>query len=142
MLIFFNWFNQYVAYYNGDTVNGVIRWTRQTFFTSDISTWLPILNATLVVTIICHVIMILIDRDILRQALKVIMSGFGLATVITLLVVYPFDFSVIPNHAAETGTNLGVTISLIIIAVGIGIGLLVGFIKLLISSAKAFFKVP
>jgi uncharacterized membrane protein len=141
LLIFFNGFNQYVAYFNGDTVNGVLRWTRQPFFTSDIGLWLPILNVTLVVSIICHIVMILIDKDLLRQALHVIMSGLALATIITLLAVYPFDFSVIPNHAAETGTNLGVTISLIIIAVGIGIGLLVGFIKLLISSAKALFKV-
>jgi uncharacterized membrane protein len=140
LLVFFNAFNQYIAYYNGETVNGIINWTRQPFFTSDIGLWLPILNATLVISIICHIIMILIDRDVLRQALHVIMNGFALATIVTLLKVYPFDFSVIPNHAAETGANLGVTISLIIVAVGTGIGLLVGFIKLLISSAKALFK--
>jgi hypothetical protein len=68
------------------------------------------------------------------------MDGFGLAVVITLLAVWPFDFSVIPNHGAETGVSLGITISLIIISVGIGIGLLVKFIKLLVSSLKALCK--
>lgn len=140
LLIFFNFFNQYVAYYNGDTVNGVIQWTRAPFFTNDIGLWLPILNVTLVIAIISHIVMILVDKELLRQALHVIMNGFGLATVITLLVVFPFDFSVLPNHGAETGTNLGVTVVLIIIAVGLGISLLVRFIKLLVSSIKVLIK--
>jgi len=140
LLVFFNFFNQYVAYYSGDTVNGVIAWTRQPFFTDDIHAWLPILNTALAVSIIAHIVMIMVDNRLLRQALNVIMTGFGLATVITLLVIFPFDFSVIPNHAAETGTNLGVNITLIIIAVGMGIGLLVGFIQLLVSSVRAMIK--
>jgi uncharacterized membrane protein len=141
LLIFFNFFHQYVAYYTGDTVNGIVQWTRDPFFTSDIGLWLPILNTTLAITIISHVVMIIIDRKLLRQALSVIMDGFALATVITLLVIWPFDFSVIPNHGVETGVNLGVSITLIIISVGIGIGLLVKFINLLVSSAKAAFRV-
>lgn len=140
VLVFFNFFHQYVAYYNGQTVNGVIRWTREPFFTSDIGLWLPILNAAIAVSIISHIIMILVDKELLRQALHVIMNGFALATVITLLVIFPFDFGVIPNEAAATGTNLGVTIALIIIAVGTGIGLLVRFIQLLINSVKALLK--
>jgi uncharacterized membrane protein len=141
LLIFFNFFHQYVAYYTGDTVNGAVQWTRDPFFTSDISLWLPILNTALVITIISHIVMIVIDRKLLRQALSVIMDGFALATIITLLVIWPFDFSVIPNHGVETGVNLGVSITLIIISVGIGIGLLVRFINLLVSSTKAAFKV-
>jgi uncharacterized membrane protein len=136
LLVFFNFFNQYVAYYNGDTVNGLISWTRQPFFTSELGQWLPILNTALAVSIFCHIVMIVVDKDLLRQALHVIMDGFGLAVVITLLVVWPFDFSVIPNHGAETGITLGISILLIVLAVGIGIGLLVKFIKLLISSLK------
>ena len=140
LLVFFNYFNQYVAYYSGDTINGVIKWTRMPFFTGDLGRWLLILNTTLVISIIAHIVMILIDSDLLRQALYVIMNAFGLATVISLLVVFPFNFDVIPNSAAATATSLGVTIVLIIIAVGIGIGLLVRFIRLLISSARYLLK--
>lgn len=141
LLVFFNYFNQYVAYYNSDNVNGVIKWTRSAFFTGDIGRWLPILNTALVISIIAHIVMILIDSDLLRQALYVIMNAFALAAVVTLLVVFPFNFDVIPNSAAATATNLGVTIALIVIAVGIGIGLLVRFIRLLISSAKVILRV-
>ena len=140
LLVFFNFLSQYVAYYNGNTVGGVIKWTRSPFFTSDIGRWLPILNTTLVVSIIANIVMIVIDRDLLRQALHVITNAFTLATVVTLLVVYPFNFNVIPNSAAATGTDLGVSIFLIVIAVGIGIGLLVGFIRLLVNSVRVILR--
>jgi len=142
LLVFFNFFYQYAAYYSGDTSSGIVTWTRSPFFTSDIGLWLPILNTTLAISIIGHIVMIILDRNILRQALHVIIDGFGLATVITLLVVFPFDFNVIPNSVAAAGTNTGVTVVLIIIAVGFGIGLLVRVIKLLVSIVRALVKSP
>jgi uncharacterized membrane protein len=142
LIIFFNFFYQYAAYYNANTGGGVLTWSRQSFFTSDIALWLPILNTTLAISIISHIVMIIVDRNILRQALHVIIDGFGLATVITLLVVFPFDFSVIPNTVAAAGTHTGVTVVLICIAVGFGISLLVRIIRLLISIVRAAIKSP
>jgi uncharacterized membrane protein len=142
LLVFFNFFYQYAAYYGGDTSGGIVTWTRSSFFTSDIGLWLPILNTTLAISIIGHIVMIILDRNILRQALHVIIDGFGLATVITLLVVFPFDFNVIPNSVAAAATNTGVTVVLIIIGVGFGISLLVRVIKLLVSIVRALVKSP
>jgi len=68
------------------------------------------------------------------------MDGFGLAVVTTLLVIFPFNFDVIPDTTAATGTNLGVHVVLVLIAVGIGISLLVKFIQLLVSIGKAIVK--
>jgi uncharacterized membrane protein len=140
LLIFFNYFYQYLAYYTGDSTGSVVNWTRQSFFTNDIKLWLPILNTALAISIIAHIVMIITDNDLLRQGLHVIMNGFGLAVVTTLLVIFPFDFTIIPDAAAATGTNLGVHVLLICIAVGFGIGLLVRFIRLLISIGKAIVK--
>jgi len=137
LIIFFNFFWQYIAYYSGTSGNGIVDWTREPFFTNDIKLWLPILNAALAVSIISHLVMILVEKNLLRQALYVIMDGFGLATVITLLVISPFDFSMLPNDAAITGTTLGVTVALTIIAIGFGISLLVRFIKLLVGIGQA-----
>jgi hypothetical protein len=142
LIVFFNFFYQYAAYYNADTAGGIVTWSRESFFTSDIALWLPILNTTLAISIISHIVMIIVDKNILRQALHVIIDGFGLATVITLLVVFPFDFNVIPNTVAAAGTHTGVTVVLIFIAVGFGIGLLVRIIRLLISIIKAAIKSP
>lgn len=136
LLVFFNFFYEYVAYYNGTTVDGVVTWTRQSFFTSEISQWLPILNTTLAISIIGHVIMIIVDRNILRQAIHIIINGFGLATVVTLLTVFPFNFDVIPSSQAAAITHAAVTVVLICIAVGLGIGLMVRIIRLLVSLAK------
>ncbi len=137
LLVFFNFYYDYVAYYNADTVGGVVTWTRQSFFTSEITLWLPILTTTLVISIIGHIVLIIVDRKILRQAIHIIMNGFGLATVVTLLTVFPFDFSVIPNASASAATQVAVTIVLICIAVGFGIGLVVRIVKLLVNIARA-----
>lgn len=136
LVIFFNFFYEYVAYYTADTVNGVVTWTRQPFFTGDIYQWLPILTMTLVLSIVIHALLITFDRYILRQILYIVIDAFGLATVVALLTIFPFDFSVIPNATAASGTEVGVVIVLVCISIGFGVGILVRGIKLIINLAK------
>jgi len=136
LLIFFNFYNQYIAFYRSETVNGLTTWTRQPLFTEDINLWLPILTTTLILTIIGHIILIIFDRYTLREIVFIILNAFGLATVLTLLSVFPFDFSVIPNTTAADIAYSGVIILLILISIGISIGMLVRFIKLIIHTVK------
>jgi len=136
LLIFFNFFNQYVAYYHSETVGGITTWIRYPFFTEDINLWLPILTATLIITIIGHIILIILDRYVLREMIHIVINAFSLWTVLTLLSVFPFDFSVIPNPAAADATYLGVKIFLIFISVAVGIAILVGVIKLIVNVVK------
>jgi uncharacterized membrane protein len=136
LVVFFNFFHQYIAYYHADTFGGIVTWERYPFFTDDISRWLPILTATLIISIIGHFILILYDRYALRQVILIIIDAFSLATIVTLLSVFPFDFNVIPDANAATGTQIGVTIILIFSIVGICIGILVRLTKLIISLLK------
>jgi uncharacterized membrane protein len=136
LLIFFNFFYQYVAYYHSETIDGVTTWVRYPFFTEDINLWLPILTTTLIITIVGHIIMIILDRYILREIINIFINAFALWTVLTLLTVFPFDFTVIPNPAAVHATYLGVKIFLIVISVGIGIAILVGVIKLIVNVVR------
>jgi len=136
LLIFFNFFNQYVAYYNSETVGGITTWIRYPFFTADISLWLPILTATLIISIIGHIILIILDRYILREMIHIIINAFSLWTVLTLLTVFPFDFTVIPNPAAADATYLGVRIFLIFISVAVGIAILVRVITLIVNVVR------
>jgi uncharacterized membrane protein len=136
LLIFFNFFNQYVAYYDSQTVGGVTVWTRYPFFTSDVNLWLPILTATLIVSIIGHIILLVRDPYIWRQVIHVITDAFGLWTVASLLSIFPFDFGVIPGPAAADATYVGVKILLVLLSVGIGIGLLVRVIRLIVNIAR------
>ena len=132
-LILFNFFNQYIAYYHLETVGGITTWIRQPIFTADINLWLPILNTTIAITIVSHIVLIILDRYILREVLQIVIDSFGLATVATLLSVFPFDFSVMPNTAIANSVHFGVTIVLIFISLGIGIGILVRSIKLIVN---------
>jgi uncharacterized membrane protein len=136
LLIFFNFFNQYVAYYHSETVDGVTTWTRYPFFTEDINLWLPILTTTLIISIIGHIILIIRDRYILREMIHIVINAFSLWTVTTLLSVFPFDFSVIPNPAAADATCVGIKIFLIFISIGIGIAILVRVIKLIVNVVR------
>jgi hypothetical protein len=136
LLIFFNFFNQYVAYYHSEKVGGVTIWTRYPFFTEAVNLWLPILTTTLIIAIIGHIILIILDRYTLREMIHIVIDAFALWTVTTLLSVFPFDFSVIPNPAAADATYLGVKIFLIFISVGIGIAILVRVIKLIVNIVR------
>jgi len=136
LLIFFNFFNQYVAYYHSETVEGITTWVRYPFFTEDINLWLPILTATLVITIIGHIILIILDRYLLREVIHIVINVFSLWTVLTLLTVFPFDFSVIPSTSAADATYLGVRVFLIFISVVTGIALLVRAIKLIVNVVR------
>jgi uncharacterized membrane protein len=136
LLIFFNFFNQYVAYYHSETVGGVTIWTRYPFFTGDVNLWLPILTATLVISIIGHVILIVRDAYILREVVHIVINTFALWTVAALLSIFPFDFTVIPSPSAADATYLGVRIFLILVSVGIGIAILVNVIRLIVNVVR------
>jgi uncharacterized membrane protein len=136
LLIFFNFFNQYVAYYSSETVNGATIWHRYPFFTQDISLWLPILTATLILTIIGHAILITFDRYTLRETIMIVLGALGLATVATLAAIFPFDFTVIPNATAADATYIGVRVLLVLISIGIGIGIIVRLVKLMVNIVR------
>jgi hypothetical protein len=136
LLIFFNFYNQYIAYYEPYQAAGATQWHIHTLITSGFNGWLPILTLTLVLTVIGHAVLIAFDKYVLRQIIEIILNVFGIATVVTLLRIFPFDFSVLPSAAAETGTTIGVTVVFIIVAVGLGIGALVKFIQLIVNVAE------
>ncbi|OGO31232.1 MAG: hypothetical protein A2Z29_09345 [Chloroflexi bacterium RBG_16_56_11] len=142
LLVFFNFFNQYFGYYGADTSGNIITWTRYTFFTWDIDLWLPVLNTTLAITIVGHFILIVYDRYLLRRVVLLITATLGLATVVTLLAIFPFDFSVIPYENAQIGTEIGARVLLVCIGVGFGITILVRLVMLLVDIGRgtAHFK--
>jgi hypothetical protein len=80
--------------------------------------------------------MIILDRYILREMIHIVINAFSLWTVLTLLSVFPFNFSVIPSTTAAEATYLGVKIFLILVSVGVGIAILVGAIKLIVNVVR------
>jgi uncharacterized membrane protein len=135
LLIFFNFFNEYVAYYSARTVGGHNVWTHYPLFTSDLSLWLPILNTTLILAVIGHIVNIVYYRSVLRNLIRFVLDCLGLATVLTLLVVFPFDFTVIPGSTAAHVTELSVRFGIVAVAVAMGVALVVKFVRLIVGLA-------
>ncbi len=136
LLVFLNFFNEYIAYYYREVVNGREVWVHDSFFTGEISQWLPILTTTLILSIIGNIIIIVFYRPLLRKIVSFILDVFGLATVISLLVIYPFNFEVLPSDVAASISAIAMTVVLIGISVGIVIGLIVRLIQMLVALTK------
>ena len=72
----------------------------------------------------------------MRNTVRIVTDIFGIAVVATLLSLFPFDFTRIPNASIASILNPIATIILILIIIGLGVGILVRFIKLVISTAR------
>jgi uncharacterized membrane protein len=136
LFIFFNFYSQYVAYYTQSNSGGASAWQMYTLITSDFNSWLPVVNTALALGVVGHVIMIVLDKYIVRQMAHIVLSVFGLAAVVTLLAIFPFNFDVIPNPDIAFAAQTGTTIALVLAAVGFGIGALVRFIQLIVNLAQ------
>jgi hypothetical protein len=137
MLVFFSFFHRFIAFYEPVTVNGRRMWYQTPLLTDDYYSWLPVLVATLLLTIGGHILMLIHDRYWLRQLIQIILNIMGVVTVATLVYIYPFDFSVLPGPETESIVTISVTITLIAIAVGMSIGTLVMFIKYIVNLARS-----
>ena len=128
LLVFFCFFSSYVAFYqaHGDS------WTRTPILTGAYFEWLPILVTTLLVTIAGHIILISYDRYWLRQIIHIIINIFSVVAVVSLLVIFPFNFAAGGNMNLASTLSIITTIVLIAIAIGVGIATIVILIKLIV----------
>ena len=136
LLVFFSFFYGYIAWYQAETVGNVTTWNRLLLLTSDYYAWLPILVTVLILSVAGHSILIVYDRYLLREIILIVLNVLGIIAVSTLLSIFPFDFSVIPDPAIASVLPVVVTIALIVAAVGLGIASLVMFIRLIVNVAK------
>ena len=132
-LIFFSFFSDYIAYYEQVSFGGAITWMRHPLLTGEYFTWLPILITNLLLSITGHVFLIIYDRYWLRETVLIFLNLFGLATVISLAVIFPFDFSVFPNDTLADVLPIIVRMTLIGISIGLAIGSLAMFIRLTVN---------
>jgi len=136
LLVFFNFYNHYIAFYNYENIEGVKHWTSYPFLTSDFDRWLPIITAALIAAIVGNIILIIYDGHFFRKLILIAIDLFSLAATISLLVIFPFNFSAMPGHDLANLLNPIVTVVLILVSVGIGIGIIVRFVKLMVAIAK------
>ena len=134
LMVFLTFFHDYIAHYQGSTVAGVTHWVRTPILTSDFHLWLPIVNTVLAFTIAGHILMLAIDKYILREPLHLVLDIFSLVSVAALLAIYPFDWS--PFGTVADALDLSAHLMLALTILGISIGILVRFIKIIVNVAR------
>jgi hypothetical protein len=95
-------------------------WEAVSFLTESFASVVGLLNASLAVGLAVNLLWIVADPPWLRSLGQVVQSGLGLAVVLTLLDIFPFDVTINDLDLAWL-----LRFVLIIIAIATGIGLLV-----------------
>ena len=126
-LIFLTFFHKYIAWYTREPDGSV---TRLSMLTDDYFTWLPIATTASILVIVASTVMIMYRGYWFRQAAWVVFCLIGIAVTGSLVSIFPFDFSVIPNATAVDVVPIGVTVVLILMAVFYGTTALFLLVKL------------
>jgi hypothetical protein len=113
-LVFLTRFYQAIAWYTTGPDGSV---TRLPLLTEDYFTWLPFPIIASIVVIVALVVTIIFPRYWLRQVAWIAFCLIGITVTLSLLVIFPFDFSVIPNATAVDVVPKALSVFLILWAV-------------------------
>ena len=126
-LIFLTAFHKYIAWHV-TAADGTV--SRLPMITEDYFTWLPIPVTASVAIIIANIAMIAWASEWFRQAAWIVFSIIGVSVTVSLVSIFPFDFSVIPNAAAVDAVPIWVRVFFILMAVFYGTTALIQTLKL------------
>ena len=132
-LIFFTRFHKYIAWHTTGPDGSV---TRLSMLTDDYFTWLPIMITASIIVIIASIAMMIYDNYRFRSTIQIIFSTIGIVVSVSLVSIFPFDFSVIPNAVTADVVPTAVTIFFILLPVFYGVTALIMFVKLRKYMAK------
>ncbi len=141
-LIFFNFYSRYIAYYYIEHRGAAEVWVRVPVLTSAYGEWLAVLNTALIVGIAAHILFIIYDRYVLREGGLIVLNVLGIAAAVSLLTVFPFDFSRVPDQAIADGINIGIKVTLGIVIFVMAISTLVNFIRLIVNVLRGTATYP
>jgi uncharacterized membrane protein len=136
LFTFLSFFYNYMAWYHTEA-NGSV--TRLPMLTGEYSSWLPILITALILSTAANILFIIYekyDKYWLSETIQIILNMIGIAVVIALVSVFPFDFSVIPNSTAVDIVPILARFVLILTAAGLGLRVLLRFIKLISTATR------
>jgi len=136
LLILFNFFREYIAYYHYEMVEGLGQWIREPLLSTEFGAVLPILNITLVLSILGNGILIIFDRYLLQQGISIVLHVFSLAVIFSFLKVFPFNFDVVPFSNATQVLRIIVTIVFIVAAIGLIAGIIVRIVRIVITTIR------
>jgi len=133
ILVFVMFFREYMAYYEPQTIDGVVKWIRYPILTEAFIIWLPILVATLILFVVGHVVLIYFEKYLVRESTLAILNLLVISTVLSLLFIFPFDFTAMPHFETASVLYMFTRVALVSVAVIVGVGTLIRLIKLIVN---------
>lgn len=94
-------------------VNNLLAWDIVPFLTDDFDQLLPIINASLVASIVVNAIWILYDAAWIRSTGQIILNLTSIVVLVLTLRIFPFDFS---RYSFDWGSLTKVIIVFLIVA--------------------------
>ncbi len=112
-------------------VNNLLAWEWPRFLTGDFDRVLPLLNVSIVASMIVNAVYLAYDERWLKTLGDVVTAGISLAVVARTLAVFPFDFT---PYAFNWETLARVCLVFMIVALSIAI--VAGTVKLIVDTVR------
>jgi uncharacterized membrane protein len=135
LFVMFNYYADYIAYYHSVTEGGVTQLLRYPILTADLSRVLPVLNASLALNVLGHLIALTWNRYLLRQAIEVVVHAVGVVVALVFLKVFPFDYSEIPIGGVVEALPTVTVVILVLAVVGGIVETIVHLVRLITGIA-------
>jgi uncharacterized membrane protein len=135
IFIMFNFYPEYVAFYTGAGADGVNQLLRYPILTGELPRVLPVLNATLGITVFGHLVALSVDKYPVRQTVEILTHAMGLVTILMFLKVFPFDFSDLPFGDVVRAIPTIVVVVLVLGAIANGVETIVRLLRLIAYTA-------
>jgi hypothetical protein len=136
LIIFFNFYSSYIAYFQYEQSNGLLIWHKFTILTEDFQKLIPLITAGLIIIAAGSIILLILDKYILSRVVELISAIFAIAVLGNILIMFPFDFNIIPYEKVAQLLPLILKIILGIIILLLIIQIIANFVKIVVKIAK------
>jgi len=98
--------------------------------TDDYFTWLPVMITGSILVILASVVMIIYNEYKFNRTIQIGFNIIGITISVSLVSIFPFDFSVIPNTTAVKVVPIVVTVFFILLPIFYGVISIIMFSRL------------
>ncbi len=113
-LIFFTRFHKYIAWPIKGPEGSV---TRLSMLTDGYYAWLPIMIVGSIIVVLGSLAMIIYGNSVFRGVMEISFNVIGIIISVSLVSIFPFDFSVIPNENVVNVVTKAVTVFFIVLPI-------------------------
>jgi hypothetical protein len=136
LIIFFNFYSSYIAYFQYEQSNGTLIWHKFTILTEAFQDMIPLITAGLIIIAAGSIILLILDKYILSRVVELVNSIFAIAVLGNIFIMFPFDFNIIPYDKIAKLLPLILKIVLGVIILILIIQIISNFVKIVAKIAK------